>query len=91
MKFHMKFHETAPPLYSKFQLSQRKATLIITPAPCTDFIYKASILWNSLRIRLGLNDFSVNISSIRAKLKSLILSNQHDISEIEWFTENFEI
>ena len=78
-------------LYSKFKLSQRKSTLIITPVPCKDFIYKASILWNSLRIRLGLNDFSVSISSIRAKLKSLILSNQHDISEIEWFTENFEI
>ena len=78
-------------LYSKFQLSQRKPTLIITPAPCTDFMYKASIIWNSLRKRLSLTDFSVSISSRRAKLKSLILSNQHDISQTEWFTDNFII
>ena len=78
-------------LYSKFQLSKRKQTLILTPVPCTDFIYKSSVIWNSLRISLGINDLSINISLIRSKLKSLILSKQHSLSQIDWFDENFEI
>ena len=78
-------------LFSKFQLSQRKQTLILTPVPCTDFIYKSSVIWNSLRNSLGINDFSINISLIRSKLKALILSKQHSLSEIDWLTENFEI
>ena len=40
-------------LYSKFQLSKRKQTLILTPVPCTDFIYKSSVIWNFLENFLG--------------------------------------
>ena len=79
-------------LFSKFQLSQRKPTLILTPNPCSDFIYKSSTIWNSLRICLGIiNDFSPNKSLIRSKLKTLILSKQCSFSETDWFNENFEI
>ena len=79
-------------LFSKFQLSQRKSTLILTPKPCIDFIYKSSVIWNSLRVCLGvINDFSPSISCIRSKLKTLILSKQCSLSETDWFNANFEI
>ena len=76
-------------MFSKFTISKRKDTLLITPPPNTDFLYKSSILWNSLRIKLDIMDFSTNISLIKAKLKALILFNQHSLCEIDWSDENF--
>ena len=70
-------------LYSVFHLSQRKETLILTPKPCNNFIYKSSILWNYLRVKLGILDFSVKVNSIKAQLKSLILSNQNNGNSVE--------
>ena len=78
-------------LYSKFELSKRKDTLILTPNPSTSFIYKASILWNSLKNKLGISDFCVNVNSTRSKLKSLILSNQNSCDADEWSDYNFNI
>ena len=78
-------------LFSEFKLSNRKETLLLTPTPGTDFIYKSSILWNSLRVKLDTLDFSVNISCLKTKIKSLILSNQpgHDLTE--WTAKDFEL
>ena len=78
-------------LFSEFNLSNRKETLLLTPSPGTDFIYKSSILWNSLRIKLNILDFSVKISCLKSKIKSLILSVQHSHHESEWSAQNFEL
>ena len=78
-------------IFCKFNLSKRKETQLITPSPTTDFLYKSSILWNSLRIKLNILDFSINISLIRSKLKSLILFKQHSLCEIDWSDDNFVI
>ena len=76
-------------IFSKFNLSNRKETLLITPSPSTDFMYRSSILWNSLRKSLDIFDFSANINSVRSRLKSLILFNQHSQQEDEWTVDNF--
>ena len=78
-------------LYQQFQLSKRKDTLLITRTPSTNFIYKASVLWNSLRTKLSIFDFSVNINSIKTKLKSMILSNQGNGDVSEWSEYNYNI
>ena len=76
-------------IYSKFSLSKRKETLLLTPSPSTNFLYRSSILWNSLRKSLDIFDFSANIDSVRSRLKSLILFNQHSQWEGEWTDNNF--
>ena len=78
-------------LFSEFNLSDRKETLLLTPTPDTDFIYKSSILWNSLRIKLHILDFSVKISCLKSKIKSLILSVQQSHHATEWSAPNFEL
>ena len=78
-------------LYAEFNLSNRKETLLLTPSPDTYFIYKSSILWNSLRNKLNMKDFSMNISCFKSQIKSLILSVQQSHHETEWSVHNFDI
>ena len=78
-------------IYSEFNISKRKEAFLITPVPSTDFIYKSSSLWNSLRVKLGIHDFSINISLVKTKLKSLILAHQHSGRENVWNPENLII
>ena len=54
-------------------------------------MYKSSILWNSLRTKLGIFDFSINVNSIKNKLKTLILSNQNSGVADEWSEYNYNI
>ena len=46
-------------LYSCFNLSNRKDTLIITPQASNNFVSNASILWNKIRIILDIKDFPI--------------------------------
>ena len=77
-------------LFSQYNISNRKETLLLTPLPNTDFIYNSAVLWNSLRTKLNITDFSVNISLVKSSLKSLILSNQHSHDDSEWSAFNFK-
>ena len=78
-------------LYSQFVLSKRKDTLLLTPTPSTNFIYKSSILWNSVRIKLSIIDFSINVNTTKNKLKTLLLSNQCSGDAVEWYEYNYNI
>ena len=78
-------------LYSLFSLSSRKSTLLLTTTPTIHFIYKSSTLWNHLRNKLEILDFSVNINTTKTKLKSLILSNQTAYDSTEWVDHNYSI
>ena len=78
-------------LFSYFNLSKRKDTLLLTPTPSTNFVYKSSVLWNALRTKLEIHDFSVNIGQIKSTLKSLILSNQNDYGDCDWCDPNFNV
>ena len=80
-------------IFSEFNLSDRnfKDTFLHTPSPTNDFLYKSSILWNSLRKTLDIKDFSSKINYVKSSLKSLILSNQKKFDNDEWSNQNFQI
>ena len=78
-------------LYEVFNLSKRKDTLLLTTTPSTDFTYKSSILWNSLRTKLSIFDFSVKVNTTKSKLKSLILSNQNSGDKDKWSDRDHNI
>ncbi len=78
-------------LYSLFKLSKRNETLLLTEIPSIHFVYKSSLIWNFLRQKLEIFDFSVNINLSKSKLKTLILSNQEKYDLIEWIDHNYNI
>ena len=47
--------------------------------------------WNTLRVKLGILDFDVKVSSIKNNLKSLILSNQICGESTEWNDQNHRL
>ena len=77
-------------LYSLFQLSQRKTTLIITPHPENQYIHNSSKLWNTARNKFDAQDFSRKHGFIKSSTKKLLLQNQCIGDEFDWATINFE-
>ena len=71
-------------MHGLFDLSQRKETLLMTPNPNSQFVYKASSIWNTSRQLLENNDFSYSISTLKSSLKDHILKIQKNGNEIEW-------
>ena len=54
-------------LFEQYQQSRRSYLThlqLLPPRPSTDFIYRSSIIWNSIRPKLELNDLSVSISQV---------------------------
>ena len=78
-------------LYECFNMSRRKTTLIITPSPSTNFVYQASIMWNTIRSIVNIEDFSFSTSRFKFILKKSILVRQKLGDPIEWSEENFEL
>ena len=78
-------------LYSHYSLSQRKTTLLLTPKPSTNFIYKSSVIWNILVKKLEISDFTFKINPTKNKLKKLLLLNQHSHDDTEWLQVNFRL
>ena len=72
--------------------TRHKGTFItITERPTSNFIFKSAKLWNYLRIRLRVHDFSVKVNSVKNTYKSLILSNQFEGHANDWSDCNFKI
>ena len=71
-------------IYSLFNLSKRRDTLLITPNPDSQFVYKASIIWNMTRQVLQNNDFSYSIGALKLSLKTHIIKIQKNGCETEW-------
>ena len=71
-------------MYGLFNLSQRKDTLLLTPNPDSQFVYKASSIWNMTRQVLQNNDFSHSTGALKSSLKTHILKIQKTGNEIEW-------
>ena len=66
-------YRTPISLYALFTRSHRKDTLLITPSSSHHFIYRSSELWNLVRQKLKIIDFSATkIGSLKCSLKSLI-------------------
>ena len=78
-------------LYSCFNISNRKETLLITPKPSTSFFSQSTSLWNVIRDILYIKDFSIKLSKVKRQLKSLIVQRQKLGDQEEWADENFRL
>ena len=71
-------------LHSLYTISRRSDTTLITPYPSRLFIYQSAIIWNSIRPKLDLIDYSVSLGAVKINLKKIIFHNQHRHDTIEW-------
>ena len=74
-------------LYYDYQFSTRKYLTylkIIPPKPSNHFIYRSSIMWNSIRQKLELSDMTTTTSSVKRSLKNILHSNQHNHDKLNW-------
>lgn len=82
-------------LHTHYQLSRRKYLTHIQlnpPQTSTHFIYRSSVLWNTLRHKIGLTDISVSTTGIKNKVKEALFVNQHRHDKLEWLpTHDFNI
>ena len=78
-------------LYETFNFSKRgyKNLFIITPRPSDTFVYRTSVIWNSVRQALGIEDASSPISSLKERLKKLIIHKQAMGDDEHWIECNF--
>ena len=78
-------------LYSLFNRSKRKETLLIIPKPSTNFLYMSSHLWNSFCQVTHTHEFtSISISCMKTLLKKHLLIAQKMGDSIEWCDANFQ-
>ena len=79
-------------LFSCFNLSERKETLLITPFFSHNFVYNACFIWNIVRDSLSIFKFGcLKIGSMKYKLKEMLLKRQNLGDQIEWSDENFKL
>ena len=78
-------------LHSKYNISKRKPTTLISSLPSNSFIYRSTFIWNTLAPKFKVYDYSVKISLIRTSLKKLLLLTQHRETKIEWTSEDHNI
>ncbi len=88
----MKIHNTANYLHSKkFNISQRKPSVLPLNSPSNCFIHRSAQIWNILAPKLKISDFSVKINSARNMLKQALLKRQHEEETIEWTSEDHNL
>ena len=75
-------------LYSLLNISDRKDTLMITPSPTKNFIYKSAFHWNTFRKVLGNLDFYSSCSSVKNLLIQSLLGSQGRYGA-DWCDKNF--
>ena len=78
-------------LFEMYTLSARasRELFLITPKPSTTFCYRSSALWSLLWKSLAVDDASITISSLKSKLKKILIEKQNEGDEINWIDPNF--
>ena len=78
-------------LFTLFEKSVRKETLLLIPRPSKIFEYKASHLWNEYRQVESIHEYSnTSISSFKSLLRKRLFENQKMYDPNEWCDYNFE-
>ena len=72
----------------KFSSRGQRSLFIITP-PNDSYVYRMSVIWNSVRTVLSCPDTSFPISSIKIKLKVFLLNKQKLGDNENWIEHNF--
>ena len=86
----LKFH-TPISLYSKFNRSSRKETLLISPEFSKSFIYRSTFQWNLIRQKLVINDFAHKLNTFKSSLSKLLMYTQNIGKFDEWIDQNFSL
>ena len=76
-------------LYSLFQLSNRKETLLCLTRTLTNYTMNSSKLWNTYRELLKVYEFTVSVSVLKGRLKDHLISIQKLHSTTEWYETDF--
>ena len=73
-------------LHSMFKLSNRtgKGTLLLTPPPSQSYCYRSGTIWNFVRGKLLLNEFTVAQSTFKLSIKKLIMDAQRQGDPVLW-------
>ena len=78
-------------MYAKFNVSERKPTLLLLNPPSNCFVHRSAKIWNILAPKLGISDYSVKINTTKNILKQALLKRQHVEEIIEWTLEDHNI
>ena len=78
-------------LYDKYNISERKPTLLLSGFPSPNFTDRTTCLWNSIAPKLKCDDFSPKVSIIKSQIKKSLLVNQHKEPFLEWTVEDFNL
>ena len=85
----LKFHSPIS-IHSQLSISARKPTMLITPTPSDHFIYRSSVIWNTISSKLKITDFSAKINPIKNSLKKSLLQMQHSENVCTWTSADFD-
>ena len=78
-------------LYSLYNRSKRKETLLITPKPYSNFLYRSSQLWNTYCQVTSTHELTnSSISCLKSILKKRLLKAQKMHDPTEWCDLNFQ-
>ena len=79
-------------LHTLYKISRRSETTLITPKPSTHFLYQSAFIWNKIRPKIDLTEYSISLGTVKNKLKNIIFHNQHQHDETEWLaSHDFDI
>ena len=73
----------------KFSSRGQRSLFIITPPPNDSYVYRMSVMWNSVRTVLSSPYTSFPIYSIKTKLKVYLLNKQKLGDNENWIENNF--
>ena len=73
----------------KFSTHGQKNLFIITPPPGNTFIYKSSVIWNSVKSVFKIDDPATSVSILKLKLKAYLLNKQLLGDAENWVENNF--
>ena len=71
-------------LFTLYSVSPTNDMSLITKCNDEFFIYQSAKIWNIIRKKEGITDFSHKIGSCKSSLKLIIHKNQHQHHEIKW-------
>ena len=73
-------------LYSLFNLSPRigKETFALTPKPSDSYVYRAGTIWNIVRQKLTISEFTTTVSYVKSSTKNIILKTQKQGEPDDW-------
>ena len=73
-------------IHSLFNLSHRigKETFTLPPKPSDTYVYRVSSIWNAVRQKLSILEFTTSVSYLKSSIRKAIFSAQTQGDPLEW-------